>query len=359
VTRGGRRTNPPSTMRAAAIREFGGPEVLRLEEIDVPKPEPGEVLVEVGAVTVNQTLDIGVREGRRGSPQLPHILGVDPVGIVVEAGHGTTAPSVGTRVGVTASIWCGVCRHCIAGRTDDCAAVRHIGVHRSGGYAEFVCVPVSNVHLVPDQFDDAETAVMLRHVPTAVNLLEVRAGLQAGETLVVMGAGGGLGAAGVQVGRAVGAEVIAVAGSTNRLEVARQAGADHVIDRRVEDIAARVKEITGGEGAGVVFDNTGNPETWDQVMASIGRGGRFVTAGAHGGGRVELDLNLLYRSRLRLLGGGGHTDADVRRALVLAVEGFTPAIIDSIYPLAEAAEAHRRASSGEAVGKVVIAPRLS
>lgn len=219
-------------------------------------------------------------------------------------------------------------------------------------------MPVRNAHLLPSEFSDEEMAVTLRHVPTAVNLLESRAELRADETLLVMGAGGGLGAAGVQVGRAIGAEVIAVAGSDSRLEVARRAGANHVIDRRVEDISARVRQITGGDGAAVVFDNTGNPETWVQVMASIGRGGRFVTAGAHGGGRVDLDLNLLYRSRLRLIGGGGHTDGDVKRALALAVEGMTPAIIDSTYPLAEAAEAHRRAASSEAVGKVVITPRL-
>ncbi|MEY2958340.1 MAG: hypothetical protein RLZZ01_908 [Actinomycetota bacterium] len=350
----------PDEMRAAVLREFGGPEVLRVEKIPVPVPGPGELLVRVAAVTVNQTLDIGVREGRRGTPALPHVLGVDPVGTVVALGPpdgSDLAPTIGDTVAVTASIWCGTCDHCRRGRVDDCAAVRHVGVHRHGGYAEFVAVPVRNAHCVPNTWDPVDTAVIVRHVPTAVNLLR-RAELVDGETVLVMGAGGGLGVAGVQVARAEGARVIAVAGSTARLEAARRAGADHVLDRRDCDVAGAVAELTGGRGVDVVFDNTGNPATWSAVTASMARSGRLVVAGAHGGGRVELDLNLLYRSRLRLIGGGGHTVDDVRRAIDIAERGLAPAIVDTVMPLESVAEAHRRAEGSHGVGKVVISPLI-
>ena len=196
-------------MRAVVMRQFGGPEVLRLEEVPTPTPGPGEALVRVGAVSVNRSFDIKVREDGNGrDPLMPLVLGNDPAGEVVAIGPGVRDVRVGDHVAAWRSIPCGQCERCRQNQPDHCLHKRMLGVHRWGGYAEYVSAPESALQVIPDDLSFAEAAVVLRHFPTAIALAHGRACLQAGETALVMGAAGGLGSALVQVARLAGARVI-------------------------------------------------------------------------------------------------------------------------------------------------------
>jgi NADPH2:quinone reductase len=346
-------------MRAVVLRRFGGPEVLQIEDVPDPTPQPGEVVVEVHAVTVNQALDLKVRaDGTVRGTTLPHVLGVDPAGVVAAVADDVDSVAVGDRVAVIPHIRCGRCGFCTGGREDQCPNSRHIGVHRWGGYAEYVAAPATNVVRIPDGVSFVDAAVILRHAPTAFNLLHNLATVQAGEWVLVMGATGGLGAAGVQVAKLLGATVIAGAGADSRVEVALANGADHGVNYRTHDLTEEVLRITEGRGVQVVFENISDPQIWPQAFASLAHGGRLVTAGAHGGGKVELDVRRLYGRRLRVLGGAGASRQDVMTALAAAGDGKLHAVVDRVMPLDAAAEAHRLAEKGGLLGKIVLDPRV-
>lgn len=347
-------------MKAIVLHRFGGPEVLSYEDMPDPVPQPGEVLIEVHAVSVNRSLDLMVRAGRRRDPiALPHILGVDPAGTVAALGEGVTGFQVGDRVAVSTSVWCGRCQACVEGAEEDCAKPVHIGVHRHGGYAELVAVPAGNLTRLPDGLDFGEAVVIMRHAPTAWNLLRAKAHLRPGETVLVMGASGGLGQAGVQIAKLMGATVIAGAGTSARVAAAMRLGADHGIPYREVDLAEAVRELTDGRGVDVVFENIGEPGLWSQAFASLAQRGRLVTAGAHGGPGVTLDVRRLYGRRLTVRGGGGCNRRDIADAFAAAGDGRLTALIDRRMPLREAGEAHRLAEAGENVGKIILEPRES
>lgn len=333
-------------MKAIVMRRFGGPEVLEWTDWPDPAPGPGEVLIRVHAVSVNRTLDLAVRAGTYAAPiALPHIPGVDPSGEIVALGEGVTDRAVGERV--VAMPW----------RTRPVGPMDMLGVGHMGGYAELVCVPARATVPIPEGLDFASATVVARHAPQAFNLLRDRAGLKPGETVLVMGAAGGLGHAGVQVARLLGARVIGAAGSPERVDAALAAGADDGIDYRAADLTAEVLRLTGGRGVDVVFENIGDPELFPKAFASIARHGRLVTAGSHGGGRVELDLQRLYLYQIGVLGSLGATPEDVASSLLAAADGRLTALIDCRLPLSQAAAAHRRVAAREGVGKVLLEPQ--
>ena len=344
-------------MKAMVMRQFGGPEVLELADVPDPEPGPDDVVVEVHAVTVNRSLDLMVRAaGQKRGTVLPHVLGVDPAGVVVARGGNVRAPQVGARVAVVPHIRCMTCDTCRAGRPEDCPNSRHIGVHEWGGYAEYVRAPARNVHEIPDGVSFAEAAVILRHVPTAFNLLRARGRLQPGEWVLVMGAAGGLGNAGVQVAKLMGGTVIAGAGADERVQAGLDAGADHGVNYRRVDLAEEVDRITEGAGVNLVYENISDPKLWPLAFASLATAGRLVTAGAHGGGVVPLDVRRLYGRRLQIIGGAGASSEDIASALQAAADGRLRALIDRVLPLDAAAEAHRIAETDQVVGKVVLDP---
>jgi NADPH:quinone reductase len=197
--------------------------------------------------------------------------------------------------------------------------------------------------------------VMLRHFPTAFALAR-RADLRKGEWALVMGASGGLGACCVQVAKLAGARVIAAAGADDRVQAAVENGAEYGVNYRSQDLAAEVMRITDGQGADVVFENIADPTLWPGAFNSLAYRGRLVTAGAHGGGRVELDVRRLYLRRLRIIGGPGNNRADVERALEMIAQGKARAGINRILPLEGAAEAHRLLESDRVIGKVILQP---
>lgn len=334
-------------MKAAVMHEFGGPDVLRYEDFPRPRPGPGEVLVEVHAVSVNRTLDLVVRAGKYGAPiALPHILGVDPSGVIAEVGDGVIERQIGERV-VT-----------LPWRSKPVGPLDAVGMQHLGGYAEFVKLPASATVPIPDGLGFVEATIVTRHAPQAFNLLRDRAGLKAGETVLVMGAAGGLGSAGVQVAKLLGATVIAGAGAPDRVAAALSLGADHGVDYRAEDLTARVLELTGGRGVDVVFENIADPVLFPQAFHAIARHGRLVTAGSHGGGEVPLDVKRLYLYQIAVMGSLGFTNEDVVASLEAAARGEFNVLIDAVLPLGEAAQAHRRVAARDGIGKVILSPKL-
>jgi NADPH:quinone reductase len=348
-------TDVPTSMRAVLMRRFGPPEVLQVEQVPVPTLGDDEVLVKTQAVSVNRTLDVMVRrDGNGRNVTLPTVLGVDPSGVIVAVGRGVKHRRVGDHV-ATVNLRCGKCDYCLAGDEEDCRIDLHVGISRWGGYAEYVSMHEDATVVVPDNVPFPEVTVMLRHFPTAFALAR-RGSLRAGDWALVMGAAGGLGAACVQVASLAGARVIAAAGGDERVRAAMANGAEAGVNYRSQDLAAEVMRITDGHGADVVFENIADPTLWPGAFASLAYRGRLVTAGAHGGGIVELNVRHLYLRRLKIIGGPGNSRGDVERTVEAMRAGKLRTTINQVLPLEAAAEAHRLVEAGQVLGKVVLTP---
>src|SRR3954469_10647520 len=331
------------------IREFGPPGVMKLEEVPTPEPGPGEVLLKVHAVSINRTLDCKVRAGKYARPvKLPLVPGVDPSGTVVKVGEGVTDRKVGDRVTTALRI--------AGGDQSGADAIRLIGVHAWGGYAEYVRANAATTTIIPDGVDFPTATVVTRHAPTAMHLLADHAKVQPGDWVLVMGAAGGLGSAGIQVAKYLGGKVIAAAGSDDRVKVGLDLGADAGVNYRAQDLTIEAMRITEGKGVNVVFENIGDPDLFPKALASMARRGRLVTAGGHGGGIVPLDVNRLYQNQLTIIGATGETPEDVDFALKAAAEGKFKGLIDRVLPLSEAVKAHELIEAREGLGKIVLDP---
>jgi NADPH:quinone reductase-like Zn-dependent oxidoreductase len=351
----------PERMQAMVIREFGPPSVLRLEEVATPRPAPHEILVRVHSVSVNRVYDLETRRGASRSRlvTLPLVLGHDPAGEVAAIGATVSGLAVGDRVVIPGKIPCLECAPCRDNRPADCLSPRLLGIQQWGGYAEYVAVPAQAAYKIPAELSFADATVIFRHFPAAYNLLLDRAGLQPGEWVLVMGASGALATSGIQVAKLAGATVIGAAGSSERVAIARSFGADHGIDYRSETLSAEVERLTGGRGVDVVFENVGDPELWTEAFGSMAQGGRLVTAGAHGGGQVVLDLHRLYLRRLRIIGGAGWTSRHLNRTVDDAAHGRIRAARHRVLPLQLAARAHDMLETDRSVGKIVLDPTLA
>jgi NADPH:quinone reductase-like Zn-dependent oxidoreductase len=346
-------------MKAIVIRQFGGPEVLRLEDLPASKPASGEILINVRSVSVNRTLDCTVRAGKYPVEiQMPHVLGVDPAGKVVDIGNGVEKFKIGDRVATISIIPCLRCKQCLRGSEANCLASRHIGLHRWGGYAEYVTVPARNAFKISDNLSFAEGTVITRHFPMAFNLLMSKTTLKPGEWVLVMGAAGALGSCCVQVAKMFGAKVIAAAGADDRVALALEYGADFGVNYRKQDLTAEVMKLTDYDGVDVVCENIADPTLWPGAFNSLAIGGRLVTAGAHGGGNVNLDVKRLYLRRQSILGTAGTNPPDVEKALDAARSGKIRAMHHRIMPLGDAAAAHRIVERNQIAGKLILDPTL-
>ena len=342
-------------MRAVVLERFGGPEVLEAREMPDPAPKPGEVVVRVRACGINH-LDLWVRAGLPGlEPEMPHILGNDVVGEVIELGAGVTAPDVGERVWVHPTLSCGECPACLAGDDNLCRHYDVLGRRRNGGYAERVAVPARNCLPYPGELPFEQAAAMPLVFLTAWHMLVGRANIAAGEDSLVIGAGSGVGSAAIQVAKLHGARVIATAGSAAKLERARALGADATIDHSTQNIAAEVRALTNRKGAEVVVEHVGG-RVFEAGVASLAKNGRLVTCGATIGNKVTLDLNALFGRHLSLMGSWMGTRAESLAVIEQVRAGRLTAVVDSVMPLAEARSAHERIEAREHFGKIVLVP---
>ena len=334
-------------MYAAVMHDFGGPEVIGWEMVPTPRPGPHDVLVQVHAVTINRTLDIKVRQGAYAKrPVLPHVLGVDPSGVVVETGAEVSDFKPGDPVAVSSRI-----------RYEPEDVPRMLGVDLWGGYAEYVCVPAASAFPLPAGLDFATASIAIRHVPQAFHMLETKAKLQPGEWVLVMGASGGLGSASVQVARHLGARVIVAAGADERVSAAMALGGEFGINYRSQDLHAEVMRITGNAGVDVVCENISDPVLFPAAFKSLRRFGRLVSVGTHGGGIVPLDVAFLYLNQLTIMGSTGQTPDDIRKGIELAASGKFRPLIGCVLPLYQVREGHVLADGNDVLGKVVLDPR--
>jgi NADPH:quinone reductase-like Zn-dependent oxidoreductase len=234
-----------------------------------------------------------------------------------------------------------------------------MGIKRPGGFAELVCVPACVTVPIADGLDFHDAAVVMRHAPTAWNLLVNVAQLKAGETVLIMGAAGNLGRTGIQIAKnIVGARVICAAGSDDRVQVGLDLGADFGINYSTQDIQAELMRLTDGKGVNVLYDNIANPKVLPQAFMGLGFRGRLVTAGSHAGPNVTINFSHLYHNQIRIIGQPGHNPADLPKCFAAAAEGKIKVQIEKLLPLSRAVEAHRLMESDEVTGKIVLDPTM-
>ncbi len=340
-------------MKAVLFREHGGPEKLSYEEMPRPQIGPQEVLIRVKACALNH-LDIWVRQGSPAYPiPLPHVLGSDVAGLVEEVGSQVERVKVWDRVFVSPGISCWNCEFCLAGRDSLCRTYSLLGAKLHGGYAEYVKVPFRNVLPIPENIPFEQAAAFPLVSVTASHMLFALAGLQPGETVLVMGAGSGIGVMAVQLAKLACARVITTVGSDDKIPKAMILGADAVINHAQENVAEQVKLLTEGRGVDVVVEHIG-PEVWDSCLEALSQGGRLITCGATTGGDVTLNLRHLYSRQLTIKGSYMGTRAELVKAAELIGQKRLIAVIDRTFPLQGARAAHELMASRKFFGKIVL-----
>jgi NADPH2:quinone reductase len=287
--------------------------------------------------------------------ELPHIGGVDPAGEIVALGSGVEERSIGERVVARPMIPCRACRFCLGGTESMCERPVYVGVHRPGGFAELVALPARAVYPIPNAVSFEVASAMAHSVPIAIHLLRTVGCVGPSDTVLVVGAAGGLGIACAQVAKVLGARVVAAVGDEVKAGAALTAGADDALTYEpLDTFPERVRAATGGVGATVLVDNIGDATLWESLVASLDRGGRIVSCGSHAGGRVQLDLNLFYRQQLRLLSTAGTSDQEFRDALRLVADGRVRPMIHRVFQLNDIRAAFQVLLERGNVGKLVV-----
>ncbi|ASO20039.1 2-desacetyl-2-hydroxyethyl bacteriochlorophyllide A dehydrogenase [Actinoalloteichus hoggarensis] len=347
----------PESMKAVVHHEFGGPETLSVTELPVPTPAPGEVLVRVRAVSVGRTLCVETRAGRLPFARdltLPHVLGADHVGEVVAAAADVDAALLGRRVAVFPVVHCARCRFCLVGRTESCADLRLIGVHRQGAYARYCVVPARNVHPVPEGVDDLEACALALNGAVARRQLDL-AEVTADSWVLVHGASGGLGSTLVRLASHRGARVVACSRQARKRELMAGLGADLVLDPDSPVFAETIREATDGTGVDAVVDNLVDPDLWARTSPLLAAGGTVVCSGAMAGGTAQLDLRQTYLRNQRVLGVRTARPSDVDALWRDVADGLRAVVdADSVFTLEQAADAHRHLEEAHHFGRVVL-----
>jgi NADPH:quinone reductase-like Zn-dependent oxidoreductase len=343
-------------MKAIRFHEHGGPEVLRYEDVPDPSPKPTEVKLRVKAVALNH-LDIWLRKGLPGvKVPLPKIGGCDIAGDVAEAGSLCTRVKLGQRIMVSPGWSCGQCAACLRGEDNLCRAYQIIGGYTlNGGCAEFLCVPEVNCIVIPEQLDYPGASAVPLTFLTAWNMLVRQARLKAGEEVLVMGAGSGIGTAAIQIARLIGARVIAVASTDAKLAKAKELGADTGINYASQDLAQEIRRLTGKRGVDVVVEHVGGT-TWEKLVPNLAPGGRLVTCGASAGYDARVDIRYLFAKSVSILGAYMGCKVDLLEVVRYMGEGKLRPVVDRTLPLSECATGHRLMEERAQFGKIVLLP---
>lgn len=345
-------------MKAIVVRQPGGVEAMRLESVPDPVAGAREVVIRVDAcgvcfhdiVTRNGTLKAGVK--------MPCVLGHEISGTVVDAGREVTRFKSGDRVATAQRYYiCGACRFCRSGREALCVERKFLGDYGMvGGYGEYVAVGDDNVALVPAAVPLADASIASCAIGTCLNGVRDVGRVQLGESVLVTGAGGGLGLHAVQIARRAGAVVVAQTTSPGKAEMIRAAGAHHVVvHARGEDFSPEVKRLTGGRGVDVLIDNVGTP-LFEPMRRSLGICGRWILIGQLTGEFVSFNPAQLFLKNQSMLSVTSTTRNQLEDVLELMQRGEVKAMITQSLPLEDAAQAHRLVEAGRAAGRLVLRP---
>ncbi|MCR4514054.1 zinc-binding dehydrogenase [Aeromicrobium sp. 50.2.37] len=342
-------------MRAVRFHSYGDADVLSVDDVADPTPGPTDVVVAVRAVGVNH-VDVDMRNGTSRLPlELPHTLGLEFGGEIVEVGSQVTGWSIGDRVTALHQMACHECNWCLRGLQQHCRSMTLFGVHRPGGYAELVLVPAKALVRLPDAMSFVDAAVTQTSFGTAWHCLTGRSRVRPGDWVLLSGAGSGVGSAAIRIARMLGARIITTAGSAEKLAKARDIGADVVIDYTKDDVPKAVMDATGGEGVQVALEHIGG-SNFDACLRSLATDGRMVVCGGHAGETVPLDLIELFRHEWSVVGAARATEPELHEIVRLVGSGLLETVVDSTFSLDDAASAHRRMEDRLQFGKLVLTP---
>ncbi|MYE27277.1 MAG: zinc-binding dehydrogenase [Chloroflexi bacterium] len=341
------------TMRAAVFHEHGDRDVIQLEQVVIPQPASDEVRIKVHACALNW-LDVGIRRGPQfGAVPLPLTTGVDVSGLIDAVGSNVRGWRAGDAVTFYSLVTCGECEFCRDGEVTVCPQHKIIGEHMNGGLAEYTVVPARNLIAKPANLTHIEVAALPVVSKTAWHMLISVARLQAGETVFIPGAGGGVASMGIQIAKHAGATVIVSTSTAEKMERARELGADHVVNYRDDNWVEQAVAFTGGRGVDVAQDLVG-AMTWGDSLRTLARNGRLVVCGSHSGKSFNLRIPQIYHRQLSILGSNGGTYNELRHCLELANQGILRPVIDRVLPLSQIREGHRILEDHDHFGKVVI-----
>ncbi len=342
-------------MKALCYYQHGGLDVLRYDDVADPVPGKGQVLVEVKACALNH-LDLWVMRGLPGLDlEMPHWGGSDIAGVVAGLGPGVTGLETGRRVVIDHGI--NPIEDEFTRRGEHSMSPRYviIGEHTRGGLAEYIAVPAQNVVEIPDSLDFPEACAPLLVTLTAWRMLINRAKLRAGETVLTVGAGGGVNSASIQIAKLAGATVYVVASNAAKAERARELGADFVIDRSQVDWGREVQRLTAKRGVDLVVDNVG-AATLNTSMAVVARGGRIVIVGNTSGHLAEIDVRRIFGKQISLIGSTMGSPQEFRDITGLLWSGRIKTVIDEVIPLSEGKRGFQILKRSEMFGKIVLVP---
>jgi NADPH:quinone reductase-like Zn-dependent oxidoreductase len=342
-------------MKALYFEEHGDLDVVKYGDVPDAKPAAGEVLIRVRACAIN-FLDIWVARGWPGLKlEMPHWCGADVAGEIVELGEDVAGWQVGQRVVVDPGVTLFEDEYTRRGLDSVSPGYHVLGENRRGGAAEYLAIPAGNLAAMPDDKDFAEAAAPLLVSLTAWRMLMHQAGLRAGETVLVVGAGGGVNSVAIQIAKLAGATVYTVASNAEKAEQARKLGADFVLDRSQVEWGKEIYKLTGKRGVDVVVDNVGKA-TLVTSMQAVTRGGRIVIVGNTSGPRAEIDIRFIFGKQISLIGSTMGSHQDFQDVLNFLWEGKIKPVIHQVLPLSEGKEAYKMMEEGKHFGKIVLAP---
>jgi len=341
-------------LQAVCIHKHGGLENLRYEETDDPKLNSSrEVVVQLRAAALNR-IDILNREGVTGMEvSLPHILGADGAGVVVDVGDRVTNVKKGDAVCLYPPSGCGRCEFCRTDRDYMCVHVRVIGERIKGTYAEYIKVPAENCFPIPTDYSFEEAAAFPLVFITIWRMLVTNAALKPGEHVLILGIGGGVASAALQLAKEMNAHVIVTSSSDAKLEMAKNHGADYGINYRNADFVKEVRALTGKRGVDVVVDCVGG-ESWAKSLAALAKGGSLVTCGATAGAFPQTNIQRIFWNHLSIFGSTLGSRQEFQQLLSFCSASRVRPIIDQVFPLKEAAAAQQRLEEGRQFGKIVL-----
>lgn len=340
-------------MKAYRIHQYGPPEVLQLDEIPEPTPKSHEVKIQVKASGLNH-LDVWVRSGSLGIKlPLPLIPGADAAGVVVETGSGAQEFKKGDRVFVNPGFGCGACQACRAYNEALCLNYQILGEHGNGTHCQFLSLPEKQVLPLPSNLTFEEGAAFPLVFMTSYHMLAIKGQLRKGETALIMAGGSGIGSAGIQIAKALGARTITTVGCQEHQHKVKELGADFVIDHYKEDMAQKIKEYTDGRGVDVILEHVG-AKVWMACLKSLAKGGRLVTCGGTTGAEVSINLRHLFIKHHSILGSTMGNRHDLETCARLMAEKKLKPVIHQVLPCTRMAQAHEIIEKGKIFGKVVL-----